>query len=248
MLEVRSLPSQTHLCASDASTSLSPLSLSRNLPLSLLSLSRNSFSTTDTLEGQSKIAGGELLSLSEQQFVDCSTKNGACNGGLMTLALDYAMEAGGVESEADYGYTGRKGQCQFDESKVAFTLEGYNNITSGSESDLVAALQEVGPVAVAIDASHITFQLYKKGVYNPHTCSKTALDHGVGLVGADYSDSSKPYLIVKNSWGAGFVLWCACGYVLVADLGFFSLCLLSLLCRSRLSTSLPIQLGAEGLH
>ena len=57
------------------------------------------------------------------------------------------------------------------------------------------------PVSVAIQANHISFQLYKKGVYNG-SCG-TKLDHGVLAYGYS-SDNTKKYWIVKNSWGANW--------------------------------------------
>lgn len=40
-----------------------------------------SFSSTGAMEGAHQIATGNLVSLAEQQFVDCSTENYGCNGG-----------------------------------------------------------------------------------------------------------------------------------------------------------------------
>jgi cathepsin L len=51
------------------------------------------FSTTGALEGAHQIRSGVLLSLSEQQLMDCSFAFGnlSCGGGLMDSGFTYAM-------------------------------------------------------------------------------------------------------------------------------------------------------------
>ena len=63
------------------------------------------FSATGAIEGHYQISNGNLLSLSEQQLVDCNRggENNGCNGGEMYLAFEYA-ETSPLETENDYPY------------------------------------------------------------------------------------------------------------------------------------------------
>ena len=171
-----------------------------------------SFSATGAMEGAWYIKNGELVSLSEQQLVDCSTSYGdmGCMGGLMDDAFEYAIDAGMCTEESD-PYTAMNGVCDGTCEKVV-QMTGCKDVASGNQMDLMAAVAN-GPVSIAIEADTATFQLYSGGVLDSASCG-TNLDHGVLIVGyGDDEESGLPYWLVKNSWGS---VWGNEGYLMIA--------------------------------
>ncbi len=164
-----------------------------------------SFSTTGSVEGAWFLAKGELVNLSEQQLVDCSTAEGnqGCNGGMMDYAFQYIIDNKGITTETAYPYTATgPNQCQAAGKPVAATMTSYTDVPTNSDAALAQAVAQQ-PVSVAIEADQAAFQFYTGGVMTA-TCG-TNLDHGVLVVG--YTPDS---WIVKNSWGPD---WGDQGYI-----------------------------------
>ncbi|KAJ4961028.1 hypothetical protein NE237_020938 [Protea cynaroides] len=167
------------------------------------------FSTVVAVEGINQIKTSKLISLSEQQLVDCDRGDGnqGCDGGLMDYAFEYIKKVGGITTEENYSYTATNSTCAL--SKVnspLVTIDGHEDVPS-SESSLLKAVANQ-PISVAIDASGHAFQFYSEGVLTG-PCG-TELDHGVAVVGYGTTRDGSKYWIVKNSWGPE---WGEGGYI-----------------------------------
>ena len=172
-----------------------------------------SFSAAGAMEGAWAISTGQLVNLSEQQLVDCSTSyiNFGCNGGQMDHAFEYAIDTG-MCLDTEVPYTAKSGSCTSAESgcKKVAKFSSCMDVESRNEVALKSAVAQT-PVSVAIEADTRVFQFYSGGVLDSDSCG-TTLDHGVLVVGYG-TDSGKDYWLVKNSWGSD---WGESGYVRIA--------------------------------
>jgi len=173
------------------------------------------FASTGSLEGMHKRSKGKLVSLSEQQLVDCSRDwgNQGCNGGEPEAAYSYVTEVGGIDTERSYLYEGEDDVCRFQAQRVGAKEHGHISVRTGDELALKEAVATQGPCSLAIDASHSSFHLYSHGIYREPQCDPGLLDHAVLAVGYGTVKGEGDYWLVKNSWGEG---WGEGGYVRIA--------------------------------
>nr|CAB3471248.1 unnamed protein product [Digitaria exilis] len=168
------------------------------------------FSAVAAMEGINKVVTGKLVSLSEQELIDCDRRSHGCKGGRMDWAFQFVISNGGIDTEADYPYTGRDGKCnEAKKKKKVVSINSWGRVPANNEKALQVAVARQ-PVSVSIEAGGRDFQHYKKGVFDG-ACG-TKLDHGVTAVGYGRT-GRKDYWIVKNSWGPK---WGEAGYILMA--------------------------------
>jgi len=168
-----------------------------------------SFSAAGCVEGLVAIKHpGVLISLSEQQLLDCSGSYGnyACGGGLMDNAFKYMM-VNGLCNYTAYPYTAIPSTCKSSSCTMSpYTkILGYTDVYQNENSLGYAC--DVEPVSIAVEADQSGFQMYSSGVFCG-TCGQN-LNHGILLVGYGTS-SGVNYWYVKNSWGTG---WGMQGYM-----------------------------------
>uniref|UniRef100_A0A3Q3QNC4 Cathepsin 12 n=1 Tax=Monopterus albus TaxID=43700 RepID=A0A3Q3QNC4_MONAL len=166
------------------------------------------FSTTGAIEGQLYKRTGQLISLSEQNLVDCSKSYGTygCNGAWMANAYDYVIN-NGLQSTDTYPYTSLP--CYYNSRLAVAHIKDYRFIPKGDEQALADAVATIGPVTVAVDADHPSFLFYSSGIYDEPNCNSNNLSHAVLLVGYG-SEGGQDYWIIKNSWGTN---WGEGGYM-----------------------------------
>uniref|UniRef100_A0ACD5VK63 Uncharacterized protein n=1 Tax=Avena sativa TaxID=4498 RepID=A0ACD5VK63_AVESA len=157
------------------------------------------FVTVATIETVNWIKTGKLVSLSEQQLVDCDPYDGGCNLGSYHRGYKWVIENGGLTTEEDYPYRAVRGACDRAKSaRHAATIRGQGAIPPQNELIMQKAVAGQ-PVAVAIEVGS-GMQFYKSGVYSG-PCG-TRLAHAVTVVGYGTDPASGvKYWIVKNSWG-----------------------------------------------
>lgn len=164
------------------------------------------FSTTGAIEGQHFRKTGKLVSLSEQNLVDC-TDNCSCEDGCsLNEAYSHVMN-NGIDTTDEYPtpYSEAGGVCKFVNSSNVIKITGFKMIiasnSKGHEYELQEAIATIGPISVEMDASHSSFQHYHGGIYYEPKCKSSGLDHGVLAVGYGTTEKGEHYYIVKNWWG-----------------------------------------------
>ncbi|XP_050300897.1 procathepsin L-like [Anthonomus grandis grandis] len=173
------------------------------------------FSATGSLEGQIFRKFHRLVSLSEQNLIDCAGKkyhNNGCKNGTALNAFKYVIKNKGIDTNLTYPYKGKQQWfCKYKKLPTNPQVHGVLVLPRGNETNLAAVIAKSGPVSVAIDATGNKFRFYIRGVYNNPHCNSVRLTREMTVVG--YAPN---YFILKNSWGHK---WGLSGYMLLGRTG-----------------------------
>ncbi|CAF1350741.1 unnamed protein product [Adineta steineri] len=173
----------------------------------------------------------QIVDCDGMQKIDSAQADCGVYGGWPFLSFQYLIKQGGIEPETAYPYcAGTKTPCEpcnapgynktlcgppipfcyikdsceskLDSTKFVSNLKVVDwKAINEDETTIANALMTTGPLSVALNAEMLQF--YHKGVFNPIFCNPKNLDHAVLLVGWG-EEGSKPYWIVKNSWGTSW--------------------------------------------
>jgi len=172
------------------------------------------FATVANIEGAGFVSTGKLLSLSEQELMDCDTAKGTdthgqpfgpdagCDGGLPEWAYaDMINQKLGLQLESEYPYEEANGKCRAVAAKEQAFVRDWIDL-SKDEDQIAAALMKYGPLALGINSA--TMQFYDGGVAKPSASQcPPSLDHGVAFVGFG-TEGTQKYWTIRNSWGASW--------------------------------------------
>ncbi|CAA7030724.1 unnamed protein product [Microthlaspi erraticum] len=169
------------------------------------------FSAVGAVEGVNKIATGELISLSEQELIDCDrgVDNFGCLGGQAEFAFEFIIRNGGILGDQVYPYSDNDtAACKRIEMVTArfVTIDGHEGVPQYDEMSLKKAVAHQ-PISVMVEANNM--KLYKSGVFTG-PCDNWYGNHNVLVVGYGSSSSGQDYWIVRNSWGSD---WGEEGYI-----------------------------------
>lgn len=170
------------------------------------------FSTIGVIEGINVMQGGnELVSLSEQEVIDCCTSADGCNGWPGQELMWYANNNFYASTEASYPYHGSSSGCKRSSAtQTRATLTEricVGNGPEGNQDAILAKLQTHGPAVWMIGCQDL--HQYRGGIISNRGADPgsfpdyAGIDHATLLVGAG-EENGIPYWKVKNSWGSNF--------------------------------------------
>merc|ERR1711977_399413 len=96
------------------------------------------FATVANIEGVNFVATKQLISLSEQELVDCDKSDNGCGGGLPSNAYkNMISNKMGLEMETKYPYQAQNEKCEVQSSEEKVFVTNWKQISQ--DEDQIAA-------------------------------------------------------------------------------------------------------------
>ncbi|KAH9496417.1 hypothetical protein Btru_012588 [Bulinus truncatus] len=159
------------------------------------------FSAVAAIESACYLKNLAMQNVSEQQLVDCSSSygNNGCSGGWMDNAFSYVI-ANGVSNSVCYPYTAQTGICSSSNCAPATYIASYVDVTTTDECLMMQALNNHGPLSVALCGSSPSFQMYGGGFYNDTSCN-CPVNHAVVIVGWTVANGARQWILKNRQLG-----------------------------------------------
>lgn len=90
------------------------------------------------MESIVKLKTGRLMSLSEQEVLDCTRNGMSCDGGTMEGAFSFVMRNRGLTTENNYPYTRNQGYCNSRKKSASVATIRFESINLSSSKILIS--------------------------------------------------------------------------------------------------------------
>lgn len=110
-----------------------------------------SFATTGAIEGHYYRKTGKLLTLSEQNLIDCGELAfglDGCEGGYQEYAFAFIAHQNGIASEKAYPYVDKKETCKYHEGLKEVEIKEYAVVPPKDEKTMREVIATLGPVFI----------------------------------------------------------------------------------------------------
>ena len=170
----------------------------------LLCDASHAFSVIGAMEGSWAIKKGTLVSMSEQQLIDCVADNEGCDGGSPVRAIEDVIDRGGIANVPSYPYTAVAGTCGVGTAFLVADFSAMSRPEPGDESALASFVSDNGPVSAVLRIRTTAWDNYTTGILDQPVQADSALRFVAVLIAGWGSSGDGDYWIVKTSEGTSF--------------------------------------------
>ncbi|XP_063709085.1 uncharacterized protein LOC134837632 [Culicoides brevitarsis] len=163
------------------------------------------FTATGLIEYEFYFRTRQIVELSAQELLDCTSKEYGCAMGWTQSAFEY-IKHNGIHYDRDYPYNEtnpRKGKyCKRDyisEPRPKIYIKKIKSVKR-KESKIYKKLL-LHPLKIAIYVEPKKFQHYKSGYLTAEDCPTGHVNHAVIMLGAMKASDGTPIWYLRNSWG-----------------------------------------------